>query len=113
MPEERYVVIDGSNIATEGRSQPSLAQLDEPVRALGWIFTTRVPVRGATSRVAVRAARQAKKADKTPDKKLTEAAAEAVAEATAEALAPKKGRRRRRGKEPSEAVNEPLAFINF
>src|SRR5438270_7000503 len=205
---EHYVVVDGSNIATEGRSLPSLAQLDEAVRAfqhehphdklivvvdatfghridpserrtfeeaeaagevvsppagaigrgdkfllqvadrvgatvlsndsfqefhgeyewlfeegrliggkpvpgIGWIFTTRVPVRGPTSRVAVRAAKQAKKADKTPDKKLTEAAAEAVAEATAEALAPKKGRRRRRGREPSEPVNEPLAFISF
>src|SRR5438309_246674 len=170
MPEERYVVIDGSNIATEGRSQPRLVQLDEAVRAfqherpdaklivvvdatfghridaserrtfeegeaagelvsppagaigrgdkfllqvadrvgatvlsndsfqefhgeyewlfeegrliggkpvpgVGWIFTTRVPVRGPTSRVAVRAAKQAKKADKAPDKKLTEAAA--------------------------------------
>src|SRR5438552_17291292 len=33
MSEEQYVVVDGSNIATEGRSQPSLAQLDEAVRA--------------------------------------------------------------------------------
>ncbi len=30
----RHLVIDGSNIATEGRSLPSLAQLDEAVRAL-------------------------------------------------------------------------------
>jgi hypothetical protein len=30
---ERQVVVDGSNIATEGRSLPSLAQLDEAVRA--------------------------------------------------------------------------------
>ncbi len=30
----RYVVVDGSNIATEGRSLPSLAQLDEAVREL-------------------------------------------------------------------------------
>src|SRR5438270_14072624 len=29
----RQVVVDGSNIATEGRSQPSLAQLDDGVRA--------------------------------------------------------------------------------
>ena len=29
----RQVVVDGSNIATEGRSTPSLAQLDEAVRA--------------------------------------------------------------------------------
>ena len=29
----RHVVVDGSNIATEGRSLPSLAQLDESVRA--------------------------------------------------------------------------------
>src|SRR5688572_6916922 len=28
-----HVVVDGSNIATEGRSVPSLAQLDEAVRA--------------------------------------------------------------------------------
>src|SRR3954464_1687166 len=29
----RQIVVDGSNIATEGRSLPSLAQLDEAVRA--------------------------------------------------------------------------------
>ncbi len=29
----RYVVVDGSNLATEGRSLPSLQQLDEAVRA--------------------------------------------------------------------------------
>src|SRR2546423_15421830 len=29
----RQVVVDGSNIATEGRSLPSLGQLDEAVRA--------------------------------------------------------------------------------
>ncbi|RPI04378.1 MAG: hypothetical protein EHM63_10070, partial [Actinobacteria bacterium] len=29
----RHVVVDGSNIATEGRSHPSLKQLDEAVRA--------------------------------------------------------------------------------
>src|SRR5437899_1541024 len=29
----RHVVVDGSNLATEGRSLPSLAQLDEGVRA--------------------------------------------------------------------------------
>src|SRR5512142_1243947 len=28
----RHVVVDGSNIATEGRSLPSLAQLDQAVR---------------------------------------------------------------------------------
>ncbi|MBA2752754.1 MAG: hypothetical protein H0U41_11080, partial [Actinobacteria bacterium] len=28
----RHVVVDGSNIATEGRSLPSLVQLDEAVR---------------------------------------------------------------------------------
>ena len=28
----RHVVVDGSNIATEGRSLPSLTQLDEAVR---------------------------------------------------------------------------------
>jgi hypothetical protein len=31
--EIKHVVVDGSNIATEGRSLPSLAQLDEAVRA--------------------------------------------------------------------------------
>ena len=30
---QSHVVVDGSNIATEGRSLPSLAQLDEAVRA--------------------------------------------------------------------------------
>ena len=33
MPEITHVVVDGSNIATEGRSLPSLAQLDEAVQA--------------------------------------------------------------------------------
>ena len=28
-----HVIVDGSNIATEGRTLPSLAQLDEAVRA--------------------------------------------------------------------------------
>ena len=30
---KRRIVVDGSNIATEGRSTPSLAQLDEAIRA--------------------------------------------------------------------------------
>ena len=30
---QQHVVVDGSNIATEGRTAPSLAQLDEAVRA--------------------------------------------------------------------------------
>ncbi|HVT75550.1 MAG TPA: hypothetical protein VHD87_00860, partial [Acidimicrobiales bacterium] len=34
MPQKpHHVIVDGSNIATEGRSMPSLAQLDEAVRA--------------------------------------------------------------------------------
>src|SRR5437868_5715906 len=33
MQQTRHVVVDGSNIATEGRSMPSLTQLDEAVRA--------------------------------------------------------------------------------
>jgi Zc3h12a-like ribonuclease protein len=34
MPQKtQHVIVDGSNIATEGRSMPSLAQLDEAVRA--------------------------------------------------------------------------------
>jgi hypothetical protein len=33
-PERRRrIVVDGSNIATEGRTVPSLAQLDEAIRA--------------------------------------------------------------------------------
>ena len=31
---DRHLVVDGSNIATEGRTSPSLAQLDEAVRAI-------------------------------------------------------------------------------
>lgn len=30
----KHIIVDGSNIATEGRSEPSLAQLDEAVKAL-------------------------------------------------------------------------------
>jgi len=33
MPATHHVVVDGSNLATEGRTVPSLAQLDEAVRA--------------------------------------------------------------------------------
>src|SRR5271166_70762 len=33
MPDTHHVVVDGSNLATEGRTLPSLAQLDEAVRA--------------------------------------------------------------------------------
>ncbi len=33
MPEVHHVVVDGSNLATEGRTTPSLAQLDEAVRS--------------------------------------------------------------------------------
>ena len=33
MPSTHHVVVDGSNLATEGRTVPSLAQLDEAVRA--------------------------------------------------------------------------------
>src|SRR5579871_832919 len=33
MAEKHHVIVDGSNLATEGRSMPSLAQLDEAVRA--------------------------------------------------------------------------------
>src|SRR6059058_5607619 len=76
----RRVVVDGSNIATEGRSVPSLAQLDEavrefhgehdwlfsqsrlvggkPVPGVGWIFTPRTPVRGPRSRVATQDAKR-------------------------------------------------------
>src|SRR3954452_4168276 len=32
--KRKHVVVDGSNIATEGRAAPSLVQLDEAVRAL-------------------------------------------------------------------------------
>src|SRR3954466_4049096 len=32
--KRKHVVLDGSNIATEGRAAPSLKQLDEAVRAL-------------------------------------------------------------------------------
>src|SRR5205823_5727621 len=202
----RHVVVDGSNLATEGRSLPSLAQLDEAVRAyqgehpedkvtvvvdatfghridtadrrtfeeaeaagelvsppagaigrgdrfllqiadrtgatvlsndsfqefhgeygwlfdegrllggkpvpgVGWIFTPRTPVRGPRSRVATRATKKAQ----APEKKPAAQAKKAIAEATADALAPEPRARRgrRRGREPAEAVNEPLAFISF
>nr|MBA2327151.1 hypothetical protein [Actinomycetota bacterium] len=34
MSPRRHVVVDGSNLATEGRTLPSLAQLNEAVDAL-------------------------------------------------------------------------------
>src|SRR5580658_6414930 len=33
MTQTHHVVVDGSNLATEGRTTPSLAQLDEAVRS--------------------------------------------------------------------------------
>ena len=33
LAEPHHVVVDGSNLATEGRTSPSLKQLDEAVRA--------------------------------------------------------------------------------
>ena len=36
---DRHLVVDGSNIATEGRTLPSLAQLDEAVRAITAEYT--------------------------------------------------------------------------
>ena len=33
LAESHHVVVDGSNLATEGRTLPSLVQLDEAVRA--------------------------------------------------------------------------------
>ena len=38
-----HVIVDGSNIATEGRSLPSLAQLDEAVRAFLEEYPDRAP----------------------------------------------------------------------
>ncbi len=33
LPDRRRIVVDGSNIATEGRTLPSLSQLDEAIRS--------------------------------------------------------------------------------
>jgi hypothetical protein len=224
-----HVVVDGSNIATEGRSTPSLAQLDEavrefrsehpdaeitvvvdatfghridpseraafdeaqahgeavsppagaigrgdafllriadrsgatvlsndsfqefhgeyewlftkgrliggkPVPGVGWIFTPRNPVRGPKSRESVREARRSRvrvgskeasrpmPVPKAPPPRPSSgrgksAVSDAIAAATEEAVSPKPSgssrRRRRRGGPPAEAVNDPLAFIQF
>src|SRR5437763_1568564 len=82
----RHVVVDGSNIATEGRSTPSLAQLDAAVRE----FLKEFPDSNVTVVV-----------DATFGHRIDNKE--------------QKARRRRRGTgaPPSEPVNEPLAFIDF
>ena len=62
----RHAVVDGSNLATEGRAEPSLRQLDEAVRAFAeeYNFTHITVVVDATfeHRVAPRETRAARKA---------------------------------------------------
>ena len=48
MAEKHHVIVDGSNLATEGRTMPSLAQLDEAVRAYlsigDYLFSALAPI---------------------------------------------------------------------
>jgi hypothetical protein len=112
----------------------------KPVPGVGWIFMERTPVRGHKSREVVKEAKRKKRTevDGTPAAERAAAAApaetkaresatarakarpkavdRAIARATQEVVEPKadgKGRRRRGGQPPAEAVNEPLAFITF
>ena len=111
----------------------------KPVPAVGWIFTPRTPVRGPKSRESMREARKSKvrvgskeasrpmPVPKAPPPrpgtgtgKPRRAAGltEAIAAATEEVVSPEapgsSRRRRRRGSgPPTEAVNEPLSFIQF
>src|SRR5438128_145836 len=130
----RHVVVDGSNLATEGRSTPSLQQLDEAVRA----FQREFP--GLESVTVVVDASFPNRIDKEELVRFEEARAHGevvsppagaigrgdafllrIAEkskATVEAVAepaPTEARRRRRRRvgPPPQAVNDPLAFIRF
>jgi hypothetical protein len=110
----------------------------KPVPAVGWIFTPRTPVRGPKSRESMREARKSKvrvgskeasrpmPVPKAPPprpgsgtgKGRKAGLSEAIAAATEEVVSPEapgSGRRRRkRGSgPPTEAVNDPLSFIQF
>src|SRR2546427_559062 len=113
----RHVVVDGSNLATEGRATPSLAQLDEGVQA--WMgenpddevivvvdasFEDRID---ESERAASEAAEAAGRLVAPP--------AAAIAKATADALAPDAADAARPARDgpPSDPVNDPLPFITF
>jgi len=111
----------------------------KPVTGVGWIFMLRTPVRGPTSRRAVRSAqKRAVRPVATSKKAATSAPATKTAEPgpgrrrasrtttkqartpdepAAEAPAKESGRRRRRGgggaTKRMEPINEPLSFIEF
>jgi hypothetical protein len=79
----------------------------KPVAGVGWIFSLRNPVRGATSHRATRAA----KSEKTP-----KVVAKAIKEAEADALEPAQPKRRRRQRRQAPApgaVNDPNSFLRF
>jgi hypothetical protein len=110
----------------------------KPVPAVGWIFTPRTPVRGPKSRESMREARKtrvrvgSKEASRPmpvpkappprpgagPARSRKSGLSEAIAAATEEVVSPEapgsSRRRRRRGSgPPTEAVNDPLTFIQF
>jgi hypothetical protein len=90
-----------------------------PVPGIGWIFSPRTPVRGPTSRQAVR---EAEKAKREVTKAIKVATKEAVAPPQPSGPRPKIGDRRvmRQVAAPSApkpvvpaAVNDPLTFVSF
>jgi hypothetical protein len=90
-----------------------------PVPGIGWIFSPRTPVRGPTSRQAVR---EAEKAKREVSKAIRVATKEAVAPPQASGPRPKIGDRRvmrpvavPSGPKPvvPAAVNDPLTFVSF
>jgi hypothetical protein len=78
----------------------------KPVPEVGWVFVTRSPVRGVTSRRAVQAAKKAKvaKAGPAPKAQGKAAASSAPKKAT---TAPRKTARARRDAEPKEPAKPP------
>ncbi|MGO8876371.1 MAG: NYN domain-containing protein, partial [Acidimicrobiales bacterium] len=92
-----------------------------PVPGIGWIFSPRTPVRGPTSRQAVREAERAKR---EVTKAIKVATKEAVAPPAVSGRKPQIGDRRVMGQPPTvvaprhqaispAAVNDPLTFVSF
>jgi len=137
-----HVVVDGSNLATEGRATPSFSVLHEAVAAfraenpdamvtivVDGLFAHRIdeserkPVPGAGWILSVRSpvrgvrASRAQRSTEAAESRARTVVTRAIAEAAQDAVAPAtprpRTRRRRRRGPPPGAVNEPDAILMF